>query len=177
MRIFGTEAQHKVHSANTDAQYKQSAYFRYGCTTQRLFFVCRGKSIQTRCIFSAQMHRPNGVVVSRNNFCSAVRLLISWTCILYTTDTGRWLIRLEVETCNAWVPPLLPQEAAASRSARLSQLQPITAPLQLHAGCTITVVSRFGLAVKRSAGKQKGHGSVPLRLSFYFKCCGLWTLL
>ena len=30
-------------------------------------------------------------------------------------------------------------------------------------------VSRFGLAVKRQAGKQKGLGSIPLRLSFLFK--------
>ena len=37
-------------------------------------------------------------------------------------------------------------------------------------------VSRFGLAVRRSAGKQKGLGSNLLRLSFLFKSCGLWTL-
>ena len=38
------------------------------------------------------------------------------------------------------------------------------------------VVSRFGLAVRRSAGKQRDLGSNPLRLSFLFKNCGLWTL-
>ena len=32
-----------------------------------------------------------------------------------------------------------------------------------------SVVSRFGLAVRRSAGKQKGYGSIPLRLSLLFK--------
>ena len=30
-------------------------------------------------------------------------------------------------------------------------------------------VSRFGLAVRRKAGKPKGIGSIPLRLSFLFK--------
>ena len=30
-------------------------------------------------------------------------------------------------------------------------------------------VSRFGLVVKRQAGKQKGLGSIPFRLSFLFK--------
>ena len=29
-------------------------------------------------------------------------------------------------------------------------------------------MSRFGLAVRRKAGKQQGLGSVPLRLSFLF---------
>ena len=30
-------------------------------------------------------------------------------------------------------------------------------------------VNRFGLAVRRQAGKQKGLGSIPFRLSFLFK--------
>ena len=30
-------------------------------------------------------------------------------------------------------------------------------------------VSRFGLAVRRSVGKRKDLGSIPLRLSFLFK--------
>ena len=34
---------------------------------------------------------------------------------------------------------------------------------------TLSLVSRFGLAVRRQAGKQKGLGSFPLRLSFLFK--------
>ena len=37
------------------------------------------------------------------------------------------------------------------------------------------IVSRFGLAVRRQAGKQRDLGSNPLRLSIVFKC-GLWTL-
>ena len=37
-------------------------------------------------------------------------------------------------------------------------------------------VSRFGLAVKREAGKQKDIGLNPLRLSFLFQSSGLWTL-
>ena len=37
-------------------------------------------------------------------------------------------------------------------------------------------VSRFGLPVRRQAGKQRDLGSKPLRLSFLFKGCGLWTL-
>ena len=36
-------------------------------------------------------------------------------------------------------------------------------------------VSRFGLAVRRHAGKQRDLGSNPLRLSFLFKSCGLWN--
>ena len=40
----------------------------------------------------------------------------------------------------------------------------------VYCGC------RFGLAVRRLAGKQKDLGSNPLRLSFLFKSCGLWTL-
>ena len=36
--------------------------------------------------------------------------------------------------------------------------------------------SRFGLAVRRWAGKRKDlAGSIPHRLSFLFKSCGLWT--
>ena len=31
------------------------------------------------------------------------------------------------------------------------------------------IVSRFGLAVRRKAGKRKDLGSIPLRLSFLFK--------
>ena len=36
-------------------------------------------------------------------------------------------------------------------------------------------VSRCGLAVRRQAGKRKDLGSNPLRLSFLFKSCCLWT--
>ena len=38
-------------------------------------------------------------------------------------------------------------------------------------------VSRFGLAARRQAGKQRDLGSNLLRLSFLFKSCGLWTLV
>ena len=37
-------------------------------------------------------------------------------------------------------------------------------------------MSRCGLAVRRLAGKRKDLCSIPLRLSFLFKSCGLWTL-
>ena len=38
-----------------------------------------------------------------------------------------------------------------------------------------SLVSRFGLAVRQQAGKQKGLGSIPLRFSFLLnKGCGLW---
>ena len=39
------------------------------------------------------------------------------------------------------------------------------------------LLSRFGLAVRSWAGEQKGLGSIPLRLSLFFKkvVC-LWTL-
>ena len=33
----------------------------------------------------------------------------------------------------------------------------------------LNFVSRFGLAVRRLAGKRKDLGSIPLRLSFFFK--------
>ena len=36
-------------------------------------------------------------------------------------------------------------------------------------------VSRFGLTVRRQAGKQRNLGSNLLRLAFLFKSCGLWT--
>ena len=36
-------------------------------------------------------------------------------------------------------------------------------------------MSRCGLAVRRKADKQKDLGSIPLRLSFLFKICDLWT--
>ena len=39
-----------------------------------------------------------------------------------------------------------------------------------------TAVSRFGLAVRRRAAGKQDLGSNPLRLSFLFKSCGLWTL-
>ena len=35
------------------------------------------------------------------------------------------------------------------------------------------VVSRFGVGVKRYAGKQRDLGSNPLRFSFLFKSCGI----
>ena len=35
-------------------------------------------------------------------------------------------------------------------------------------------VSRFGLALRRQAGKQRDLGSNLLRLSFLFKSCGVW---
>ena len=35
--------------------------------------------------------------------------------------------------------------------------------------------SRFGLAVRRYAGKRGILGSVLLRLTYLFKGCGLWT--
>ena len=37
-------------------------------------------------------------------------------------------------------------------------------------------ISRFGLAVRHKAGKQRDLGSNLLRLSFLFKGCGLWPL-
>ena len=37
-------------------------------------------------------------------------------------------------------------------------------------------VGRFGLAVRRYAGKQRDLGSNLLRLSLFLKSCGLWTL-
>ena len=37
-------------------------------------------------------------------------------------------------------------------------------------------MSRFGLAARRQAGKQRDLGSNLLRLSFHFKSCGLWAL-
>ena len=41
----------------------------------------------------------------------------------------------------------------------------------LKGACTrqLTAVRRFGLAVGRQAGKRKGFGSIPLRLSFLSK--------
>ena len=36
--------------------------------------------------------------------------------------------------------------------------------------------SRFGLAIRRKVGKQKDLGSIPLRLSFFFKSCNLQTV-
>ena len=55
---------------------------------------------------------------------------------------------------------------------------------RLHCVCSfLTVlrspfinVSQFSLAVRREAGTQRDLGSNPLRLSFLFKGCGLWTL-
>ena len=44
------------------------------------------------------------------------------------------------------------------------------------AHATKCLVNRFGLAVRREAGKQKDVASIPLRLSFFFKSSGLWTL-
>ena len=35
-------------------------------------------------------------------------------------------------------------------------------------------MSRFGLAVRRQAGKRKDFGSIPLRLSFLFKKVVVW---
>ena len=40
----------------------------------------------------------------------------------------------------------------------------------------LQTLSRFGLAVRRWAGKQSDLGSNLLQLSFLFKSCGLWTL-
>ena len=38
-------------------------------------------------------------------------------------------------------------------------------------------MSRFGLAVRPQAGKQKDLGSIPLRLAFLFRNCDLWSLV
>ena len=38
------------------------------------------------------------------------------------------------------------------------------------------ISSRFGLAVRREAGKQRDLGSNLLRLSFLYNSCGLWIL-
>ena len=40
----------------------------------------------------------------------------------------------------------------------------------------VVIVSRYGLAVRRWAGKQRDLGSNPSRLFFLFRNCGLWTL-
>ena len=49
--------------------------------------------------------------------------------------------------------------------------------MDLHIGPWWTCsVSRFGLAVRRQAGKQRDLGSNLLQLSFHFEGCGLWTL-
>ena len=40
-----------------------------------------------------------------------------------------------------------------------------------------TSLGQFGLAVRHKTGKQGVLSSNPLRLSFLFKNCGLWTLL
>ena len=61
----------------------------------------------------------------------------------------------------------LPQTLRHSDSA-----SSFKAPLKTH----LLNVSRFGLAVRRLACKRKGHGSIPLRLSFLFRMvvvCGL----
>ena len=53
---------------------------------------------------------------------------------------------------------------------------PVCCPFKLLVNCVQRAVSRSGLAVRRQAGKQRDLGSNPLRLSFLFKSCGLWTL-
>ena len=52
-----------------------------------------------------------------------------------------------------------------------------TACLSSEASLTTTAhwVSRFGPVVRRWAGKQRDLGPNPLRLSFLFKSCSLWT--
>ena len=52
----------------------------------------------------------------------------------------------------------------------------LTVPVEQEVSFAVRGVSRFGLAVRRLAGKQRDVGSNPLRLSFLFKSCGLWTL-
>ena len=62
-------------------------------------------------------------------------------------------------------------EASISRDV-LVQTLPLKGEIQYS---TISM-SRFSLAVRRQAGKQRDVGSSLLRLSFFFKSCGLWTL-
>ena len=54
-------------------------------------------------------------------------------------------------------------------------LMALVLPLKMERERNIFLESRFGLAVRRKAGKRKDLGSIPLRFSFLFKSCGLWT--
>ena len=78
-------------------------------------------------------------------------------------------------------PPTLPQTALPQSSVLSSQLQTPTSPLttpphrrplnvfKVRVCFGSNNVSRFGLAVRRYAGKRKDLGSIPLRLSFLFR--------
>ena len=72
-------------------------------------------------------------------------------------------------------------EGALFTSAQLSTdavsaLRKIWVLIRLWKQTSAQFVSRFGLAVRRYAGKRKDLDSNPLRLSFLFKSCGLWIL-
>ena len=63
-------------------------------------------------------------------------------------------------------------------SASRTCTQPTVVFMDLHIQVhgRIYHVIRFGPAVRHQAGKQRDLESNPLRLSFLFKSCGMWTL-
>ena len=107
----------------------------------------------------ATMH--NTIIVITENSLSAV------TCVL-----RRSVINKEK----------LAGDASLTRLADFHIQQDVSGALHYAMGVkwtelmTLNAESRFGLAVRRQAGKQRDLGSNPLQLSFLFRSCDLWAL-
>ena len=65
-----------------------------------------------------------------------------------------------------YIPGLLPRTGAPSL---ISLVVSVDVKHHVYLLTRTGGVSRFGLAVRRYAGKRKDLGSIPLRLSFLFK--------
>ena len=91
-------------------------------------------------------------------------------------------VGIKQSDADPWRGPRQPWSSGLAPASSLPSLpfHPCPRPSPLWALSKIIpfpcLVSRFGPAVRRSAGKQRDLDSNPLPLSFFFKICGLWTL-
>ena len=99
--------------------------------------------------------------------------------VLY--DYVRSVLALVTDTILSSVPQSINLEDSdlnLANTCNTTIICPKMSPEYTIIPCTVSrlFVSRFGLTVRRYAGKRKDLGSIPLRLSFLFKSCDLWTL-
>ena len=136
----------------------------YAKLLSRQNYVCCDKYL-SRQKFCCEKHVfvATNIIFSRQAyFCRIKHLFVATILCLSRQNFGRdkndtcGSSRQYYFSCSRFI-------AAAEAVCFLSLLVPLS------------LESRFGLAVRREAGKRKDLGSVPLRLSFLFKSCGLWT--
>ena len=103
--------------------------------------------------------------------------IICWTSFAdnvseWTND--KWLFIKGIATFHARICTLTARDWNWKRAINAQSAMTVISGRSHHRGWIL--VSRFGLAVRREAGKQRDLGSNPLRLSFLLRSCSLWTL-